>query len=60
MYLKAETYISVAGKIAKELFEEKGRKLAIQEELDLVVEEKDDLNAELDSSLSKVESQKNL
>ena len=58
VYRKAETYKSVAGKIAKELFVEKERKLAIQEELDLFVEEKDDLNAELDSSLSKVERQK--
>ena len=35
---------------------EKEGKSAIQEELDLVVEEKDDFNAELESSLSKVES----
>ena len=45
VYLKAETYKYVAGKIVKELFVEKGRKLAIQEEMDLVVEKKDDPNA---------------
>ena len=57
IYLKAEIY-KTHRKDCKRVVCRKERKLALQGELELVVEEKDDLNAELNSSLSKEENQK--
>ena len=51
-------YKSVAGKLAKELANERESKLAVQEELEVVEGKKDSLNEELDVSLEKMDIQK--